>query len=188
MHIYLKKDGLIGKITPPTTKGALSTFMGTKLFYSESNPYIDLVGPVDTMIKNMEEMDDVFLKATEYVFPKYSAKRELGIYKFGKATGELTFGQNSPYWLLLSTDQWEGIIDMEILKVKIATGKIAPTISYERVQIKKNVVSVFITTLNELFKDAIAYIKDPDARIVSNFTYPNGNPMSLRDAKKNNLI
>jgi len=35
----------------------------------------------------------------------------------------------------------------------------------------------------EIFKSALSFITDPEARVVSPLTYPNGNAMSVREAK-----
>lgn len=35
-----------------------------------------------------------------------------------------------------------------------------------------------------MFTDALAFVFDADARRISPFKYPSGNPMSVRDAKK----
>lgn len=47
---------------------------------------------------------------------------------------------------------------------------------------------MFLKNFFALIADAIAFVRDPEARIASNFTYPNGNPMSIRDARKKGLM
>ena len=46
-----------------------------------------------------------------------------------------------------------------------------------------NLIKGFI----EMFKDAVAFVKDPEARKLSKHKYPNGNGMSVREAKKQGL-
>lgn len=46
---------------------------------------------------------------------------------------------------------------------------------------------IFLSLVN-LLEDVIAFVRDPDARKVSRFLFPNGNPMSIRDAKKKGLM
>ena len=42
--------------------------------------------------------------------------------------------------------------------------------------------------LSRIFSDAFAFLRDPDARKISPYKYPSGNPMSIRDAKKAGLM
>jgi len=46
----------------------------------------------------------------------------------------------------------------------------------------------FVKNIKAMFADAFAFVTDPNARTISRFTYPNGNAMSVRDAKKKGLI
>ena len=39
-----------------------------------------------------------------------------------------------------------------------------------------------------IVQDAIAFVMDPDARTISEFKYPSGRPMSVREAKRNSLM
>lgn len=43
-------------------------------------------------------------------------------------------------------------------------------------------------TFIDLIIDAFAFITNPDARKVSEFKFPSGNYMSVRDAKKRKLL
>lgn len=46
----------------------------------------------------------------------------------------------------------------------------------------------FLRNFIALVSDAIAFVRDPEARITSNFVYPSGNLMSIRDARKKGLM
>jgi len=52
---------------------------------------------------------------------------------------------------------------------------------------KKKFVSLLPKGLADMIKDAVAFMRDPEARIVSEYKYPNGNAMSVRDAKMQGL-
>lgn len=43
-------------------------------------------------------------------------------------------------------------------------------------------------TIKKLLSDAWAFMTDKDARTNSSYSYPNGYPMSVRDAKKQGLL
>ncbi len=45
-----------------------------------------------------------------------------------------------------------------------------------------------MNTILSLFEDALAFVTNPDARKVSQFKYPSGQPMSVREAKKQGLL
>ena len=47
---------------------------------------------------------------------------------------------------------------------------------------------LFFKDLKNLVLDAWNFVVDPEARKASKFTYPSGNPMSVRDARKKGLI
>ncbi|MFA7285431.1 MAG: hypothetical protein WC011_01095 [Candidatus Paceibacterota bacterium] len=53
---------------------------------------------------------------------------------------------------------------------------------------KQLIIFLFGVTFYEMFEDAIAFIRDPDARVVSQHNYPSGRPMSIREAKRKGLI
>ena len=45
----------------------------------------------------------------------------------------------------------------------------------------------FMKIIKEIFTDAYAFLTNPDARKLSRHKYPNGNGMSVREAKKRGL-
>ena len=45
----------------------------------------------------------------------------------------------------------------------------------------------FMKIIKKIFEDACAFLTDPDARKFSRHKYPNGNGMSVREAKKRGL-
>lgn len=148
MYIYLKKDEALKQIV--TFKGE-DAYIGHFMVYDYLiAPHISLTSDI-AVIASSTELKKIFLKATIVAFPKYSTniydnRRELGIYKFGKAKAELTPGSNCPYSLRIETSTWEGLNDIETLQERLWAGTITPTVSYEKVQKKRSVYDL----LNEV--------------------------------------
>ena len=46
----------------------------------------------------------------------------------------------------------------------------------------------FLRGYREMAECAIAYVRDPEARTNSGYKYPNGNPISVREARKLGLM
>ncbi len=49
-------------------------------------------------------------------------------------------------------------------------------------------IRAIIDAMKPMVEDAIVFIVDPEARAISEFKYLNGNPMSVRDARRNGLM
>ena len=116
-------------------------------------PYIDIVDDFD-LLKQIEILPKVFLKATVVAVASYYTSREHGIYTYGEAKAELYSVPKEYYRLKVETSTWRGIADMKVLQEKINAGTIVPTISYERKQVKNHLLGVLaeILSLRKLTK------------------------------------
>lgn len=151
MRLYLKNnDEFKSNVGPIATSD--HEMIGQNIYCFESGPYLDTTDDFD-VLKQIEILPKVFLKATIITFPGYSTniyenRRCLGIYRFGKAQAELTPGQNTSYCLKIETLCWDGISDMKTLQEKLWAGTIAPSISYEEKQAKRHPFDILTQILD----------------------------------------
>lgn len=149
--MYLKNsEELKSNVGPTATSN--HAIIGENVYCFESCPYLDITDDFD-VLKQIEILPKVFLKATIITFPGYSTniyenRRCFGIYCFGKAQAELMPGQNTSYCLKIETLCWEGIADMKTLQEKLWAGTIAPSISYEEKQVKRNPLDILAQILD----------------------------------------
>ncbi len=145
MWIYLKKNDEF-RANVGSTPTSNNVFVGKNIFDLESAPYIEVTDDFE-VLKQIEILSRVFLKASIIAFPNYTKKnydnaREFGIYQFGKAKAELLPAQNAPYCLKLETSSWDGIADMKVLQEKLWAGTISPIICYGNRQVKQHPLNV----------------------------------------------
>ncbi|MCM2339469.1 MAG: hypothetical protein NDI62_03395 [Burkholderiales bacterium] len=145
MYIYLKEEALNNNSNQK---------LGTLEIITVGNeplPYVRV--PIDfDLIKNNEELKNFFVKATEYFYPVLkNTKRELGVYKFKKAIAVLSWFsyEDDKYLFKMETSSWEGIADIEELKLSILAGSIPPSDSHEKEQVKESKIKKFFSLWKE---------------------------------------
>lgn len=116
--------------------------------------HIEVIDDPDIVLK-LEELKDIFIKATIIDYPKYDRlanqpllSRSYGKYQLGKAEAELIPKGDTRYILYLSTNSWEGIRDMKNLQERLWAGTLAPYVFYGREQKKQNIFQVLMEILN----------------------------------------
>ena len=144
MRIYLKNNDEFKSNVGPTAISNHS-LIGENVYCFNSGPFLDLTDDFD-ILKQIEILPKVFLKATIVAPVKYYTGREFGVYAYGKAKAELISTEKSYYFIKIETSDWDGIPDMKILQEKIWAGTIMPNVSYVNKQVKNHLLAI----LNQL--------------------------------------